>query len=101
MAPKDPNAPSRSRTETQQGQTQQTVPRMPHERDESANHQGSAEPTAGQIGKIAHEDQVRGIADTSRSAETDATYHRLHEAPPGPQRPADTQDSEDAGVQPP
>ena len=69
----------RSRTETQQGETQQTVPRMPHERDESADSQAREQPCADRIGSAAHDDAVRGVPDTSRSAETDATYHRLRE----------------------
>lgn len=69
----------RSRTETQQGETQQTVPRMPHERDESADSQAREQPSADRIGSAAHEDVVRGVPDTSRGTETDATYHRLRE----------------------
>ena len=69
----------RSRTETQQGETQQTVDRMPHERDESADSQAGTPAAAQEIGRAAHEDQTRGVADTSRSAETDATYHRLRQ----------------------
>ncbi len=71
--------PQRSRTGTQQGQTQQTVDRMPHERDESADSQAGIPAASQEIGRVAHEDQVRGVADTSRSAETDATYHRLRQ----------------------
>lgn len=76
----------RSRTQTQQGETQRTVERMPHERDESADSQASAAASSQVIGQAAHDDQVHGAADTSRSAETDATYHRLREAPAGPAR---------------
>lgn len=67
----------RSRTETQQGETPQPVPRMPHERDESADSQARAQPSAEGIGRIAQDDLAKGRADTSRGPETDATYHRV------------------------
>ncbi len=54
---------------------------MPHERDESADSQGRGQASADVIGRAAHADQARGLADTSRAAESDATYHRLREAP--------------------
>ena len=73
--------PLRSNTETQQGETQQTVDRMPHERDESAQSEACTQPQAQELGQMAHDDQARGMPDTSRSAETDATYHRLREQP--------------------
>ncbi len=92
----DDTSRARSRTETRQGETQQTVPRMPHERDESADSQSpdspSREPPAAQgIGRAAHADQARGLPDTSRSTEADATYHRLRETPEGgtPQKTRD------------
>ncbi len=101
--------PGRSRTETRQGDTQETVPRvsaagpsqgakapaggrephavgerggdMPHERDESSDSQAQGQASADVIGRAAHADQTRGLTDTSRAAESDATYHRLREAP--------------------
>ncbi|MEY4711797.1 MAG: hypothetical protein RIS88_1247 [Pseudomonadota bacterium] len=81
MAVKKPNTASRSRTETRQGETQQAVPRLPYERDESADSQARGPASAQVIGQLAHDDQVRGLADTSRAPETDATYHRLRRAP--------------------
>ena len=47
-------------------QTQRKVPRLPHERDESAVSQGSAEPAARRVGGQAHKDIARGLVDTDR-----------------------------------
>ena len=66
-------------TSTAQGETQRPVPRMPHERDESADQQAQRLPAADRVGKQAHADLADGLADTSRSVETDQTYHRLLE----------------------
>ena len=51
--------------------TDESVPRMPHERDEASDEQGS-EPR--DIMKKAHDDAVSGKADTSRAEATDKTY---------------------------
>ena len=65
------------------------MPRMPHERDESADSQERGPAPSDAIGRIAHADQARGLADTSRAAETDAAYRRLREEPAGkPLRPS-------------
>lgn len=69
-------------TSTVQGETQQPVPRMPHERDESADQQAQSEPSAKRVGCLAHDDIERGVADTTRGVELDATYHRLREGAP-------------------
>lgn len=70
-----------SRTETAQGEILERVPRMPHEHDESADSQVPADSAAQALGRMAHDDVERGVPDTTRSVETDATYHRLREAP--------------------
>ena len=48
-----------------------SVPRMPHERDESSDQQGSP---PREIIQKAHDDAVSGKADTSRAEATDKTY---------------------------
>jgi hypothetical protein len=48
------------------------VPRMPHERDESSDEQGSA---PRDIMKKAHDDAVSNKADTSRAEATDKAYN--------------------------
>jgi hypothetical protein len=69
-----------------QGETQAAVPRMPHERDESADDQVRKEPSAQRMGQVAHDDIERGLVDTSRSVELDATYEKIREGDPK-QRP--------------
>ncbi len=71
-------------TSSAQGETPRAVPRTPHERDESADQQASEHPGAKRIGQLAHDDVMHGVADTSRSAETDQTYHRLRQDAPPP-----------------
>jgi hypothetical protein len=48
-----------------------SVPRMPHERDESSDQQGGPPP---EIMKKAHDDAVSDKVDTSRAEATDKTY---------------------------
>lgn len=75
-----PPGPPRPQTRSQQGDPQATAPPLPHERDESAHDTQSAQdPSMQRVGRLAHQDMVRGTPDTSRSVETDATYHRLRE----------------------
>ncbi len=66
-------------TQTEQGENQRTVPRMPHERDESAGSQARQEPSNVRLGEIAQADAERGLVDTSKGAELDATYDQLRE----------------------
>ncbi len=68
-------------TSTAQGETQHPVPRQPHERDESSDQQAAEEPSMKRLGRLAHADVQRGVADTTRGAELDATYHRLRQGP--------------------
>ncbi len=65
-----------------QGETQDGVPRMPHERDESADSQARMEPSNQRMGQLARKDAERGVADTSKGAELDATYDKLREDVP-------------------
>lgn len=72
-----------------QGETQHRVPRMPHERDESADQQKRMEPSNRRVGKTAHADARRGVPDTTKGAELDAAYDKLREDLPdgGKKRP--------------
>ena len=72
----------RGNTTMVQGERQQPVPRMPHERDESADSQPRMEPSNRRIGEKAQADAERGVADTSKGAELDATYDKLREDVP-------------------
>lgn len=78
-----PGETPQGQTVTAQGEDQHAVPRMPHERDESADSQVRAEPSARRMGELARKDAERGVPDTTRGAELDATYHQLRETPPG------------------
>lgn len=66
-------------TTMSQGENQHPVPRMPHERDESADNQAAMEPSNKRMGEKAQTDAERGIPDTSKGAELDATYDKLRE----------------------
>jgi hypothetical protein len=81
-----PASPGRPAAKTPQGQTlpaqgerQEGVPRMPHERDESADSQSRGQGAAQDIGRVAHQDARRGLPDTSKAREMDRTYDRLRE----------------------
>ncbi|MET0310468.1 MAG: hypothetical protein ABW051_00310 [Burkholderiaceae bacterium] len=56
-----------------------SVPRLPHERDESSDSQPDADHSSGNraVGEQAHEDTKRGLRDTTRGEQTDETYQRL------------------------
>lgn len=79
-----PGQAPQGKTAMAQGETQRPVPRMPHERDESSDSQVRAEPSAERVGRLAQKDVERGVADTTKGAELDATYDRLRkDLPPG------------------
>ena len=78
---KNPGA-SRGNTSTAQGEDQREVPRMPHERDESADSQPRHDASQERVGRAGKADAERGVADTSKGAELDATYDRLREDMP-------------------
>ena len=65
-----------------QGENQQPVPRMPHERDESADSQPKMDASHERVGHAAQDDAERGVQDTTKGAELDATYDRLREDVP-------------------
>lgn len=74
--------PPQGNTIPVQGETQDAVPRMPHERDESADAQVRMEPSAQRLGEVAHDDLEGGLVDTTKGAELDATYEQLREGEP-------------------
>jgi hypothetical protein len=65
-----------------QGENQQPVPRMPHERDESADSQARMEPSNRRMGEKGQADVEAGRTDTTKGAELDATYDKLRESVP-------------------
>lgn len=85
--PSSPDSPRRQtpgagRTERARGGERE--PRLPHERDESADSQASRGPTAGvpdaaDIGEQAFKDVTSGQQDTGRAPVTDAIYERQRE----------------------
>lgn len=75
----DQPAVGKGNTTTAQGENQHAVPRMPHERDESADEQPRMEPSNERVGRAAQADAERGVADTSKGDELDATYDKLRE----------------------
>jgi hypothetical protein len=73
-----------------QGETQDRVPRMPHERDESADSQQAEEPSGKRVGGVAHDDLAAGRQDTSKMPELEKTYDKLRDGaatPPTEDKP--------------
>jgi hypothetical protein len=62
-----------------QGTRQQAVPRLPHERDESADSQPAGEASGRRMGAMAHRDLQRGLEDTDKGPVMDAAYDRLRD----------------------
>ncbi len=62
-----------------QGETQGPVPRLPHERDESADSQAAQEQSGERVGKQAHEDIERGLVDTDKGPVLDETYEKVRD----------------------
>ena len=60
-------------------QTQERVPRMPHERDESADSQSASEPSGQRVGQAAHDDIERGVVDTDKGPVLDQVYEKVRE----------------------
>jgi hypothetical protein len=76
--PRDDQLPQdRDETRMTQGETQQDVPRMPHERDESGDSQAKASPSHERMADKARKDVERGVVDTTKGAELDATYEQV------------------------
>ena len=83
---KPPGATGRGNTRPAQGEKQEPVPRMPHERDESADQQGPGEASGRAIGKVAHDDIERGAVDTDKGPVLDKTYDKVREGAKDPQK---------------
>jgi len=79
--PRDPGRKA-GRTTPAQGEnsTPQKVPRLPHERDASADSQARGEASSEKMGEQAHRDIQRGLVDTGRGPEMDRTYRRVKSA---------------------
>jgi hypothetical protein len=67
-----------------QGETQESVPRAPHERDESADSQAAGEPSTRRVGQAAHDDLERGLVDTDKGPAMDRTYDKVREGASDP-----------------
>lgn len=73
-------------TQMEQGETQESVPRMPHERDESADSQRKMEPSNQRMGRAAQKDVEAGLQDTSKANEMDDAYERMKSDLPDAQK---------------
>ena len=67
-----------------QGEKQDRVPRMPHERDESADSQAPSEPSAPGMAQVAREDIERGVVDSDKGPVLDQTYDKVREGADDP-----------------
>jgi hypothetical protein len=72
----NPGHNPRGDTTPVQGETQERSPRMPHERDESAQSQDNKEPSQDRIGELAHDDATSNRQDTDKGPALDRTYER-------------------------
>ncbi|MDQ7973937.1 MAG: hypothetical protein REJ24_15310 [Rhodocyclaceae bacterium] len=55
----------------------ESAPRLPHERDQSADSQATKEGQPPEVGRRAHDDVERGSVDTDRGPVTERTYEKL------------------------
>jgi hypothetical protein len=80
---RDPHAPkpSEGNTVTAQGENQAPKPRLPHERDESADSQSAQASSIDRMGELAHDSLAQGHTDTDKGPVLDATYERQKEKP--------------------
>jgi hypothetical protein len=78
LGDEDKPGASRGNTQTAQGENQHAVPRT-YERDQSADSQQPGDPSQERVGRIGKADADRGVADTTKGAELDATYDKLRE----------------------
>lgn len=74
------------RTRPAQGSTQQPQPRMPYERDQSADSQAADEPSQARMGKIAHDDLERGVVDTDKGPAIQEAYEQTRKTSANPVR---------------
>lgn len=87
-------APGVGRTERKRGT--EVEPRLPHERDESADSQARGDSTRGEVfnkdvGEQAFHDLQSGQQDTGRMPVTDKTYEGLRKQPQTQKKRAGTQ----------
>ncbi len=61
--------------ETQVEQDGSSAPRLPHERDQSADSQQNQDGSTPKVGKDAFNDVERGAVDTDRGPVTDRVYN--------------------------
>lgn len=78
------NAARQGNTIPARGETQHKVPRMPHERDESADSQSAQEPSGERVGRQAQEDIERGLVDTDKGPVLDQVYDKVREGADDP-----------------
>ena len=81
---KNRSAKRRGDTVPVQGEKQDRVPRMPHERDESADSQAPSEPSAPGMAQVAREDIERGVVDSDKGPVLDQTYDKVREGADDP-----------------
>ena len=80
-------SPSEGNTVTAQGENQAPKPRMPHERDESADSQAPEAAATRRMGKMAHDDLREGQVDTDKGPAMDATYEKVKDGEPKKRTP--------------
>jgi hypothetical protein len=63
--------------ETGDAAARKPVPRLPNERDESADSQSAQEPSAKRVGRTAHDDLKQGRVDTGKGPVMERTYEKV------------------------
>jgi hypothetical protein len=84
--PDGKDQPPQGNTIPEQGHTQERAPRMPHERDESADSQAAGEPSARRMAEAGRKDIERGLVDTDKGPVLDKTYEELRKDTPEPDK---------------
>lgn len=79
---KAPKAPADALRDAEGGQTKveqggESAPRLPHERDQSADSQATPDGQPTEVGRQAHADVERGVVDTDRGPVMDRLRERL------------------------
>lgn len=83
--PRDGSPAGRGDTVPVQGDRER-APRLPHERDESADSQAASEPSGPRMARAAREDIERGLVDTDKGPVLDETYEKLRDDAADPVR---------------
>ncbi|MEJ8857955.1 hypothetical protein WKW79_25525 [Variovorax robiniae] len=71
----NPSKTTRERGHTKVEQDGESVPKLPHELDQSSDSQQNVDGTAPKVGRQALEDIERGRVDTDRGPVTDRLYN--------------------------